>query len=380
MAFILSWLILQLPFFHSTPKESIKTVSGAILVETTKPVFSHGETVILQIKTLSGTSLAEFPSTFPKQPFIVKKEGKIIEDTTTYKYTEPKIVATDKQAAIISYEPWNAKLFAVPGKYSIEVPYQNSTYITEFEVAGENAFSWVWSTLFIKPIYNLLVYFAFLLGNQLIWGIILITVLVRLILLVPSQKAMESQRAMQLVQPKLKEIQEKYKGDQKKISMETMRIMKEHKVNPLGGCLPILLQIPILLAIYTVVQNVLSLSFTVNLYDILGTVNIQNISSNVLNIFDLAKPEMFVLPLIVAGLQYYQIDLSMKKVKGIAKAKKDPNMPDPEMMQKWMKFGLPVLIWFMSITLPSGVSIYWAVSTLFSIAQQYIVNKEPIIL
>lgn len=381
MAFILSWLILQLPFFQPAQKSTtLQATSGSILVETTKPHYSIGESVYLKISVLSGTTLAEFPSTYPMQPFTVKKDNLIKEFKTPYSSQQGALVAKTDTPLLISYDPWNAGLFKEPGKYTIEVPYNGTTYTTHFEISGENPFTWVWSTVFIKPTYNILVYMSLLLGNHLLWGIIVLTILVRLILLVPSQRAMESQKAMQIVQPKLKEIQTKYKGDQQKISLETVRIMKEHKVNPLGGCLPILLQIPILLAIFTVIQGFNTLGFTVHLYEPLMNINVQTIQTNVFGLFDLSKAEMYVLPLVVALLQYYQMDLSMKKIKGKITTKKDPNMPDPEVMQKWMKFGLPALIWFMSITLPSGVSIYWAISTIFSIGQQWIVNKEPITL
>ncbi len=124
-------------------------------------------------------------------------------------------------------------------------------------------------TLFYDPVYNL---FATLIlifpGNSLGFAIVAITLLIRLVLLVPQQHMLVSQRKMQVLQPKLKAIQETYKGDNTMIGVKTMELYKKEGVNPFGSLLPIFIQIPILIVLYQVVLNISSPVNFAHLYDI----------------------------------------------------------------------------------------------------------------
>lgn len=124
-------------------------------------------------------------------------------------------------------------------------------------------------TIFYNPVYN---FFAALVlifpGYSLGWAIITITLIIRLGLLIPQQKMLVSQRRMQVIQPKIKAIQEEFKGDQAKIGMKMMELYKREGVNPLGSCLPILIQIPILIVLYQVILNISNPSNLAHLYNI----------------------------------------------------------------------------------------------------------------
>lgn len=107
-----------------------------------------------------------------------------------------------------------------------------------------------------QPLYNILTLIASVLPtHDLGLAIILLTLLIKTVLLGPTLKSMKAGAKMQEIQPKLKEIQEKYKGNQTKISEETMKLWKEHKVNPFGSCLPILIQMPILFGLFYVIKS-----------------------------------------------------------------------------------------------------------------------------
>lgn len=124
-------------------------------------------------------------------------------------------------------------------------------------------------TFFYNPVYNFFAALVILLpGHSLGWAIIAITLIIRLALLIPQQKMLVSQRRMQVIQPKIKAIQEQHKGDQAQIGMKMMELYKKEGVNPLGSCLPILIQIPILIVLYQVILNIGNPSNLAHLYHI----------------------------------------------------------------------------------------------------------------
>jgi YidC/Oxa1 family membrane protein insertase len=147
--------------------------------------------------------------------------------------------------------------------------------------------------------------------------------------------------------PKIKEIQKKYKGDPQRMNAAVMETYKKHGANPLGGCLPMLLQIPVFFAIYRVLLN---------------SVELQG-APWILWIDDLSRMDpIYVLPLLMGASMYYQQKLTPN------------NFTDP-MQQKVFQF-LPVIFTFFFITFPSGLVLYWFVNNLFSIAQQFLVNRN----
>lgn len=137
-----------------------------------------------------------------------------------------------------------------------------------FTLGHAGYFRLFFRTVFYNPVYNLFAAIIVLLpSHSLGWTIIIITILIRLALLIPQQKMLVSQRRMQVIQPKIKAIQEEHKGDQAKIGMKMMELYKREGVNPLGSCLPLLIQLPILIVLYQVILNIGNPSNFAHLYN-----------------------------------------------------------------------------------------------------------------
>ncbi len=196
-----------------------------------------------------------------------------------------------------------------------------------------------------KPMLSMLKWLHGLFQN---WGlaIILLTICIRLLLLPINISSLKSMKKMQKLQPKLKALKEKYKDDPQRINQETMALMKKEKANPLGGCLPMLLQLPVFLALYSVLGQ------SVELYKSPFMLWIQDLSY---------QDPYFVLPIAVGGLYFIQMSLT-------------PQPTDPA-QAKVMKF-IPLLFCFFMITVPSGLTLYFFVNTVFGIGQTFIFQRE----
>lgn len=282
-------------------------------------------------------------------------------------------------------------VFKEAGNYKIRVLLENEAGEIEaidseqvvFKEPG--IFRTLYRNLITKPLFNILVFFVDWLPNHSFGiAIILLTLVVRTILLVPNQKAMKSQRELQKIQPKLTELKAKYKDNQQMMAMKTMELYKTHKINPMGSCLPILLQMPFLIGLYHIVQTGLAPHMAYFLYTFQQTVDLTIIDNMFLSM-DLTEPNQYVLPLVVGVAQWVAFRMTMirqKKTQAANKPatndKKDGiNMQDQmAQMNVIMQWALPVMIAFFTSVMPAGVGIYWVTSTLFGIAQQWVVNHE----
>ncbi|MBP6921437.1 membrane protein insertase YidC [Candidatus Gracilibacteria bacterium] len=259
-----------------------------------------------------------------------------------------------------------------------------NTSETTLTIGHAGAFRLFFRTFFYNPVYNLFVALTLLLpGYSLGGAIVAITLIIRLGLLIPQQKMLVSQRRMQVIQPKIKAIQEEHKGDQATIGMKMMELYKKEGVNPLGSCLPILIQIPILIVLYQVILNISNPGNLAHLYDFDWLQNFRNITLNT-NFFGLELKESggiigVVLGLTTGGLQFGQMWLAQKRIKSAQPEKeeklKDPNMPDMQQMQKMMIYIFPAMAALFAYQFPAGVGLYWLIGTLFMIVQQYFANK-----
>jgi len=169
-------------------------------------------------------------------------------------------------------------------------------------------------------VYNLFVALTLIFpGYSLGGAIVAITLIIRLGLLIPQQKMLVSQRRMQVIQPKVKAIQEEHKGDQAKIGMKMMELYKKEGVNPLGSCLPILIQIPILIVLYQVILNISNPSNFAHLYDFTWIQNFRNVTLETyffgLHLERSGGVVGIILGLLTGGLQFGQMWLSQKKIK-----------------------------------------------------------------
>lgn len=202
-----------------------------------------------------------------------------------------------------------------------------------------------WFTFIAKPAFLLLDWLYSFIGN---WGfaIVALTIIIRIVLFPLTYKGMVSMNKLKELAPRMKEIQTKYKGDPQKINAHVMELYRKHGANPMGGCLPILIQIPIFFAIYRVLLNAIELKG----------------AEWILWINDLAELDpYFILPILMGITMYIQQHIT------------PTNFTDP-MQEKIMKF-LPLIFTFFFITFPAGLTLYWFINNLCSIAQQMVVNK-----
>jgi len=209
-----------------------------------------------------------------------------------------------------------------------------------------HAIEYGWFTFASKPLFQLLSWLHGIFGNW-GWSIIALTLLIRIVLSPLTYKGMISMQKMKNIAPQVKAVQAKYKGDPQRMNAAVMDLYKKNGANPLGGCLPMLLQIPVFFAIYRVLLNAVELQG----------------ATWMLWVNDLSRMDpTYVLPILMGASMYYQQKLTPS------------NFTDP-MQEKVFKF-LPVIFTFFFITFPSGLVLYWFVNNLFSILQQFVVNQQ----
>jgi len=208
-------------------------------------------------------------------------------------------------------------------------------------------------------------------GHNFGLAIILLTIIIKLILLPFTIKSTRSQKAMQDLQPKIEELKKQHKGDKQKLSMAMMDLYKTEKVNPFSSCLPLLVQLPIFIAIYSALRSVGKGIDPSLLYGFIG--NPGTVGMNFLWM-DLAKAAPILA--VLAGIaQYFQAAMLITKrpeVKG--EGSKDEDMA--AMMNKQMKYMMPIMTIVIGIGLPGGLTLYWLIMTLATLAQQYFIFKQ----
>jgi YidC/Oxa1 family membrane protein insertase len=232
-----------------------------------------------------------------------------------------------------------------------------------------NIFSIIFNEALYRPLYNGLIFLYNIIPfHDFGVAIILLTVLIRLLVYPLNQKAIKSQAEMNKLQPKIKELQQKFKEDKVKQSQALMGLYKEHKINPASGCLPILIQLPILFALYRVFWNGLDPENLNTLYSFVSRP--EQINSFFLGFVDLAKNN-YVMALLAGILTYFQSKMMMR-----SQAKPTGQADFAAMMSKQMTYAMPLLTVFIAWNLPAGLSLYWVVITLFGIGQQYFILRK----
>lgn len=235
----------------------------------------------------------------------------------------------------------------------------------------------IFDALIYHPLYNTLIFFYNVVpGYDFGIAIILTTLLLKSFLIPLSKKQIESQKKMQELQPQMKEIQKKYKGDKEKQSKALMEFYKEHKTNPFSGCLPLIIQLIFLIAIYRVIINISEAGFVVNPADLYAFIsNPGPINHLFLQFMDLTRPN-YVLAFLSAIAQYYQTKMLFQS-QGLTKSQKsDSTEPDfTAIMNKQMLYLGPALTFFIGVTFPAALALYWFVSTIFMIFQQMVIFK-----
>jgi YidC/Oxa1 family membrane protein insertase len=226
----------------------------------------------------------------------------------------------------------------------------------------------VFREVLMRPLANSLVLLYLLLFRNFGLSIIGLTVLIRLITMKLTLKQIKSTRAMSTVQPKLKEIQSRYKNDRQKISSETFRIYKENGVNPIGCLGPMIIQMPIWIGLYWALIRVLPSSpenladLSKLLYSWLPMVHTAVPVDSSFLWLDLSVPDSsFILPLMVGASMWLQ-------QKMMTYPSQDPKQQQTQQMMLWM---MPLMFIFFSFSFPSGLALYWVISNLMGVAIQY---------
>ena len=202
-----------------------------------------------------------------------------------------------------------------------------------------------WLTIIAKPIFWLMTQIHKILGNW-GWTIIVLTIMIKLVFFPLSAASYRSMAKMKKVTPKMQLIRERFKGEPAKMNQEMMALYKTEKINPLGGCLPIVVQIPVFISLYWV---------------LLASVEMRN-APWIGWIHDLAAPDpLYILPVIMAISMFIQTKLN-------------PTPPDP-VQAKVMMF-MPIVFSVMFFFFPSGLVLYWVVNNVLSIAQQWVITKK----
>lgn len=232
------------------------------------------------------------------------------------------------------------KIYIGPKKYSILRKFAPQT--------GEiMEFGWSkWLCVLMLPILN---------GLNAIFcnygvAIIILTIIVRLVFWPLTRKSNESMKKMGAIQPKIKELQEKFKDDPQKLQQETMKFYRENNVNPMASCLPMLVQIPVFIALFVVLRSATELRFAEFLW-IRDLSEPENLFAGLIP----GLPAINLLPFLMAGTMFLQSKLT-------------PSMGDPR-QQRMMMWMMPLMMFFMFYSMPSALLLYWTVSQILAIVQ-----------
>ena len=233
--------------------------------------------------------------------------------------------------------------------------------------------SHIFQIIFYQPILNLLVWlYNVIPGHYLGLAIIVLTVLIKLVLLPLSKQSIKSQKALQDLQPKIDEIKKKYANKKEEMGRAMLELYKENKVNPFSSCLPLLIQLPFLWAVFKVFRDGLAGDSLNLVYSFISRPEaVKGVS---LGFLELAKPNVYLA--ILAGLaQFWQAKMMMTNKPMVKNnGAKDENMM--AIMNKQMLYFMPVLTVFFGLTLPGGLTLYWFITTLLTALQQLYVFKQ----
>ena len=242
----------------------------------------------------------------------------------------------------------NLPIIAANSSYSITVPLfvgpQSYDVLTKVAPELERTKDYGWVYIFATPLFLLLIK-LFALVNNWGWAIVLLTVIVKMILYPLTRASYISMAKMKILAPKMEQLKTKYATDKVKLQQEMLSLYKTEKVNPIGGCLPMLLQIPVFIGLY---------------WALLSSVELRHASFLWINDLSIADP-FYILPTVLALLMFLQTFLN-------------PAPTDP-MQAKMMRF-MPVIFSVMFFFFPAGLVVYWLINQVLSMLQQWYVNNH----
>ncbi len=241
-------------------------------------------------------------------------------------------------------------------------------------------FSYFYNSFIFNPLYNGLIF----LMDILPWidagvAVVLFTIIVRLILFPLSKKAIVTQVKMKELEPELNRIKNTMKDDRQGQALKVMALYKEKKVSPFSSFFVLLLQLPIIYALYSIfIHSGLPIVNTSLLYSF---VDVPNVNMNFLGIIDIG-PRSIILALIAAAAQYFQLHYSLASMSlPSSTGNKSPSKLDSQMdmaqnMTRNMKYIFPIIVFLISYNISAVVALYWAVSSLFTLGQEIVVRRH----
>jgi len=231
----------------------------------------------------------------------------------------------------------------------------------------------LYNIILFRPLFNALVFLYNTVSFQDIGiAIILLTILIKLILYPLNVKSIKSQKALQDLQPKMEALKKKHKNNPQLLGQEMMNLYKQEKISPVSSCLPLLIQMPFLIAVY----HVFRAGFQPEKLDLLYSfvANPGSLNAIAFGFLDLSKPNIY-LALLAGAAQFWASKMLITKRQPRVKGAKDEGMTS--MMNKQMLYIMPAITVFIGISLPGGLTLYWFFTTLLTALQQlYIFKKQ----
>ena len=236
----------------------------------------------------------------------------------------------------------------------------------------------LWNTIFYEPIYNGLI---FIINNVTLgdvgFGIIILTVLVKFILFPLTKKSIKSQILMKKIEPELKQVKKDFPNKEEQ-AKKTFELYKKYNVNPFSGCLVVLLQLPIIFALYYVFYKGLALDAG-PLYSFIK--NPTSMNANFLGFFDLHGKSLMLA--LAAGVSQFVQGYLATPIKPKVEVVKSINTPEPKTFQEQLsdsmqlniKYVLPIFITFIAYSISAAVALYWITSNIFTIAQEWYIRR-----
>jgi YidC/Oxa1 family membrane protein insertase len=263
------------------------------------------------------------------------------EVTLSVKGTENYLLKADVITPPISIPPREK----VNAQYQIYLGPKDEDLLKRLDVGAEKLVDFGWFTIIAKPLLWFLKLTNKMTGNFGI-DIIILSILIKIVFLPLTQISFKSMKQMQKVQPEMTRLKEQYKNDKAKLQQEIMLLYKRRKINPMSGCLPMLIQIPVFIALYNALQ------YTIEMRHAPFFFWMKDLA---------AKDPIYITPLIMGATMVIQ-------------QKMTPTAADPTQAKMFML--MPVMFTFLFLSFPSGLVIYWLINNVLSIAHQYYLNKK----
>lgn len=230
----------------------------------------------------------------------------------------------------------------------------------------------LYHAILYEPIFNLLVYlYSTVSFHDIGIAIILLTILIKLVLYPLSVKSIKAQKALQELQPKMEELKKKYKGNQQELGKAMMELYKKEKISPASSCLPLLIQMPFLIAVYQVFRNGFKPESLDILYSFVSNPGV--INPIAFGFVDFSERNI-ILAVLAGAAQFWSSKMLITKRQPKVSGAKDEGMTAA--MNKQMLYVMPAITIFIGISLPGGLTFYWFLTTLLTAFQQLYIFKK----